>query len=188
MSETSSVYKCDGFVLHIHSIKALKRTFFLSGRRKILGDTIMDIGLKDSKKTITLLNQLLADETILYQKTRMYHWNVEGPHFNDLHKVFEEQYEALEGTIDSVAERIRTLGSRPEGTLAQVLKTSKLKEDSKSPQALIMVKNLLADHEAIIRATRKAIEQVEDVGTEDFLTGLLQEHEKTAWMLRSIAA
>lgn len=149
----------------------------------------MNIGIKDSTKTVDLLNKLLANELVLYQKTRNFHWNVEGPHFNDLHKLFEEQYDELAEHGDEIAERVRTLGHRPLSTMTEALEAASLQEKPCDfPKAEAMVEQLLADHEQIIREIRKMIDQVEDVGSEDFLTGLLQAHEKTAWMLRSVNA
>jgi starvation-inducible DNA-binding protein len=75
------------------------------------------------------LTLLLSDETILYTKTRNYHWNVEGLLFNDLHKFFESQYTNLEVIIDDVAERIRQLKSFAIGTLEEFLRYTRLKED-----------------------------------------------------------
>ncbi|MCS7070919.1 MAG: ferritin-like domain-containing protein, partial [Anaerolinea sp.] len=57
-----------------------------------------------------------------------------------------------------------------------------------NPSALDMVRDLLHDHEAIIRQLRQDIEtanKLGDAGTADFLTGLLEDHEKMAWMLRA---
>jgi starvation-inducible DNA-binding protein len=127
---------------------------------------------------------------VLYTKTRNYHWNVVSPRFNDLHKFFEAQYEQLEGTVDEVAERVRFLGGRAAGTLTEFLELARLKESpGRHPDAQEMIADLLADHEAVIRALRTdlqiADEKFRDIGTNDFLTGLLQSHEKTAWMLRS---
>src|SRR5207245_1906541 len=65
---------------------------------------------KDRAGVVKVLNALLADEYVLYTKTRNYHWNVVGPQFNDLHKFFGEQYEAIDDFVDDVAERARTLG------------------------------------------------------------------------------
>ena len=66
-----------------------------------------NIGLSDKERegVVEILNTLLSDEYVLYTKTRNYHWNVVGPQFNDLHKFFESQYEALNEVIDDVAER-----------------------------------------------------------------------------------
>jgi len=155
----------------------------------------VDIGIpEDSRqKVIDILNTLLADEFLLYTKTRNYHWNVTGPQFNDLHKFFEAQYDELNDLVDEVAERARQLGGRAFGTLAEFTKSSTLVEQpGVSPQAAEMIRTLLADHEAIIRALRAAIgpvaEKHGDVGTSDFLTGLLEKHEKMAWMLRAYVA
>jgi len=65
---------------------------------------------KDREGVVQILSTFLADEYVLYTKTRNYHWNIVGPQFNDLHKFFEEQYERLNEIVDDVAERIRTLG------------------------------------------------------------------------------
>src|ERR1700730_7969380 len=76
-----------------------------------------NIGLTDANRNgvVKLLTPLLADEYVLYTKTRNYHWNVVGPQFNDLHKFFEGQYEALDDFVDEVAERIRQLGAPSRG-------------------------------------------------------------------------
>ena len=83
----------------------------------------VEIGIpeKDRKGVAELLNVLLSDEYVLYSKTRNYHWNVVGPQFNDLHKFFEAQYEALNDIVDDVAERARALGGRSFGSLAEFL-------------------------------------------------------------------
>ena len=151
-----------------------------------------NIGLSDKQRegVVQRLNALLGDEYVLYTKTRNYHWNVVGPQFNDLHKFFEEQYEALNDAVDEVAERARTLGGRAAGTLAEFLEHARLKEHpGQYPEARKMIANLLADHEAIIRTLRVDLEacaqEYRDMGTSDFLTGLMERHEKMAWMLRS---
>ncbi|MCB0572944.1 MAG: DNA starvation/stationary phase protection protein, partial [Saprospiraceae bacterium] len=61
-----------------------------------------NIGISDDhrKSVASLLNMLLADEFLLYVKTRNAHWNITGPHFSELHRFFEEQYEALDEVID----------------------------------------------------------------------------------------
>lgn len=154
----------------------------------------VDIGLTDAQRegVCQVLRSLLADEFTLYTKARNYHWNVVGPHFHDLHKLFEEQYEALDEIVDEVAERIRALGGVTPGTLQEFSQAKRLGEHpGVVPQWREMVRNLAADHEAIIRQLRADIETVQnqyhDLGTADFLTGLMEEHEKHAWMLRATA-
>ena len=113
-----------------------------------------------------------------------------GLKFNDLHKFFGGQYEALSEIVDDVAERVRSLGGKSLGTLTEFLKTARLRETpGKHPNALGMISDLLADHESVIRSLRgdlaTCLDAYGDAGTSDFLTGLMEKHEKMAWMLRS---
>jgi starvation-inducible DNA-binding protein len=82
-----------------------------------------EIGMKpvNTAEVAQSLNKLLADEHVLYIKTRRAHWNVEGPDFLTIHRFFEEQYKQLEQMIDDIAERIRTIGHYTEATLAVFL-------------------------------------------------------------------
>ena len=137
----------------------------------------------------TMLNTLLADEYVLYTKTRNYHWNVTGAGFMELHKLFEGQYEQLDEAIDNIAERSRALGHYSLGSLRQFLAITRLVEDEAPTNSKEMLQNLLNDHETIIRILRNditiAADQYKDLGTSDFLTGLMEQHEKTAWFIRS---
>ena len=151
-----------------------------------------NIAMSDSNRqsVVEILNALLADEYVLYTKTRNYHWNVVGPQFNDLHKFFEAQYEDLDGIVDEVAERARALGGHASGTLAEFARHTRLKErPGVYPDAAGMLKDLLGDHESVIRRLREDLETAagkhKDAGTSDFLTGLMEKHEKMAWMLRA---
>jgi starvation-inducible DNA-binding protein len=162
------------------------------------GDFLMgtvNIGLTKEQRqgTIDLLNQDLADTYLLLVKTKKYHWDVIGPQFMTLHKLWQEHYEALTINVDEIAERIRTLGGYPVGTMAGFLKICSLKEHAgKIPAATGMVSQLLEDHEQIVRNLRLHVEQCstkfKDDGTADFLTGLMEQHEQIAWMLRSFIA
>ena len=152
----------------------------------------VSIGLSQKQRqgVVEILSQLLADEYLLYTKTRNYHWNVVGPQFNDLPKFFEDQYEALDEIIDDVAERARALGGRAVATLAEFMKLARLREHpGRQLAAREMLRDLLADHEVLIQTLRRDLDVVMarhgDAGTNDFLTGLMERHEKMAWMLRS---
>jgi starvation-inducible DNA-binding protein len=153
----------------------------------------VNIGLANEnvQAVAAILNRVLADAHILYIKTRNYHWNVTGPLFHSLHEMFEEQYDGLADDIDDIAERTRAIGAPAIGTMTEFLQHTTLKEQPGDyPDAMTMVANLMADHEAIIRSLRKDLracdEQYDDMGTSDFLTGLMEKHEKTAWMLRAL--
>jgi starvation-inducible DNA-binding protein len=150
-----------------------------------------NIGLSDQDRNniSKILNTLLSDEYLLYTKTRNYHWNVRGRQFNDLHKFFQAQYEELDAIADEVAERNRMLGGMTIGTMLEFTQSTRLAEQPNDyPDSWTMVGNLLADHESVIRCLRKDLEDCQekynDAGTADFLTGLMEQHEKMAWMLR----
>lgn len=152
----------------------------------------INIGLTEQQRhgVMNLLNQDLADAYVLLVKTKKYHWDVVGPQFRTLHKLWEEHYQELTINIDKIAERIRTLGCYPIGTMAEFLSLATLKEQSgKIPTATKMVTQLVEDHEQIIRNLRNHIDQCSeefhDQGSADFLTELMEKHEEIAWMLRS---
>src|SRR5579872_6710563 len=151
-----------------------------------------NIGITDKNRQAVSeqLAKLLADEFVLYTKTRNAHWNVEGADFHSMHLFFESQYEALDETMDIVAERIRQLGHYAPATLQSFLSlthlTEKLGERNDSPG---FIKELLTDHENIIIFLRENINKFAnvhgDAGTSDFITGLMEGDEKMAWMLRA---
>ena len=152
--------------------------------------TNIGISEENRKKVAVELTKFLANEYVLYTKTKTAHWNSEGIDFSDKHKLFDEQANQLEIIIDSIAERIRSLDHYVPSSLGNFLQLSSLKEvalaktDSKT-----FIKELLLDHETIIQELRKKInvfeEDLGDIGSGDFTTGLMQEHEKTAWILRA---
>lgn len=159
---------------------------------KILNMPTLNIGLTEEQRhsVIELLNRDLADFYLLLIKTKKYHWDVVGPQFRTLHELWQEHYENLATNIDETAERVRKLGGYPVGTAEGFLKLASIKEHPNDlPLATEMVARLVNDHEQIIRQLRDHIDRCSqdyhDEGTADFLTGLMEEHEKMAWMLRS---
>lgn len=149
----------------------------------------LGISEKQNTKTVRLLSILLADQMTLYVKTRKFHWNVTGESFMELHKLFQTQYSELEISIDLIAERINQLGNATIGTMKEFSAQTRLKElPGKYPSSKEMIKELLMDHESIIKFLRKDIDESDskscDAGTVDILTGLMQEHESNAWILR----
>lgn len=151
-----------------------------------------NIGITDKNRQAVSeqLAKLLADEFVLYTKTRNAHWNVEGPDFHAMHLFFESQYEALDEAMDSVAERIRKIGHYAPATLKSFLQLTHLAElTERSNDSLGFIRELVEDHESVIEFIRGNInpfaDKYGDAGTSDFITGLMEEHEKMAWMLRS---
>ncbi len=147
------------------------------------------IAEKDLKAVVELLSVGLSNEVMLYTKTRKFHWNVCGESFMEFHKLFETQYTELEEAIDEIAERINKLGGKTIGTFKEYSERSAIKESpGEYPDSMAMVKELLQDHETIIKQLRKDVDdcadKYNDSGTSDFLTGKMEEHESIAWTLR----
>ncbi len=147
------------------------------------------ISATNLKAVTQILTVVLANEVTLYTKTRKFHWNICGDSFMELHKLFESQYKEIEESIDEVAERISKLGSKAIGTMEEFIGNTDLKEHAGNyPISKEMIKELLEDHETVIISLRKNIdecsEKYKDVGSSDFLTGLMEKHETIAWTLR----
>lgn len=142
------------------------------------------------QKIADILIKLLADEHVLYLKTRNAHWNIEGPDFQTIHVYFESLYNELQIVIDDVAEKIRQKDVYAPATMTEYLQLTHLSEARKTNKkdSLSFIADLLHDHEVIINFLSEAIVEIEefnDIATSDFLVGLLEQHQKTAWMLRS---
>lgn len=136
------------------------------------------------------LNKLLADEYILAFKTRKAHWNVEGSDFYDKHAFFDSQYRQLDDMIDHVAKRIRTLNYSVSATLKQYLEGAHLVDHPEQVKdGMSLIKKLLVEHEELIRRLKLLLSSLADnpneAGTRDFLSTMIEKHEKMAWTLRS---
>jgi starvation-inducible DNA-binding protein len=150
-----------------------------------------NIGLTEEHKkgSAMILGRILADEFVLYTKTRNYHWNVEGNNFVEMHEFYERMYNELDEVFDEVAERIRMLGHYSQARLKDFVEVTSLVEEEYTNDQKVQLKSLLDDHETIIRLLRNDIDELEDKlhdkGNADFVTGLMKQHEKWAWFLRS---
>lgn len=153
---------------------------------------MINVGLEDSnrREVTQVLNNLISDEYLLSTKTKNYHWNVTGPHFHVLHGLFGDQYAKLDQLIDRIGERIRALGVHAFGTTTEFPRCARLQERPGMPSELAMVEDLYDDHEVLLRSLQGALAGNAslrfDFGTTDFLTRVMQEHEKMAWILRSV--
>ncbi|GIV78784.1 DNA starvation/stationary phase protection protein [Litorilinea aerophila] len=157
-------------------------------------DVVKAMGMEtdQAKGVVQILSRVLADIQVLYVKTLNYHWNIVGPAFYSIHELLEEQYNALKQAGDQVAERIRMYGQPVIGSMKAFQAHATLQEKTEVQLLEIdSIQELADDHEAVVAALRQDIttcsEEYEDEGAADLLTALLQEHQKMAWMLRSIA-
>ena len=133
------------------------------------------------------LSKVLDDTYSLLVQTHLYHWNVRGPLFADIHKLLEEQYEALFESVDEVAERVRQLGFKVPGDVKQF--PTGVQVPATMPGEESMIADLVKRHEAVTRTLRELSTDADDQHdyvTQDLVNGMLAFHEKAAWMLRSI--
>ena len=134
------------------------------------------------------LSKLLADTYALYLKTHGYHWNVRGPNFASLHSLFMTQYTEMWTAIDTVAERIRALGSLAPQGYGAFGNLSAIKDGEPGKSAEQMLAELLADQETVVATARAALPAAQAAGDEvtvSLLSDRLDAHEKHAWMLRA---
>ena len=151
-------------------------------------DINIGIDAAGRENSAAAVSRLLADTYTLYLETHGYHWNVEGPHFQQLHVQFMEQYTEMWTAVDDLAERIRALGQYAPSSYSEMGRLSTLKEETGKPDWKTMVKNLAEGHEKVAKTAREVLRVSEEVGddaTADVVTPRITLHEKTAWMLRA---
>ncbi len=153
----------------------------------------IDIGIAapDRTRAADALQKLLADTYALYLKTHGYHWNVEGPHFQQLHALFMEQYTEMWNAVDELAERIRALGKYAPSSYSQMAALSSIEEEKGEPNWQAMVTSLARGHEEVAKSARLVLRVAEEIGddaTADVVTPRVTLHEKAAWMLRATAS
>lgn len=145
----------------------------------------------ENQEIIGFLNQLLANQHVLYIKTRNAHWNIVGIDFKPVHLFFNELYDKFAADIDSIAERIRKLGSPVVANMQYFLDAATL--HSNEPIAfnsIALIAYVYDDLKNINETIRIELEILSDnkntdYGTINFLTNLLEENEKTLWFLNS---
>ncbi len=159
----------------------------------IVGIDQLNMGIRKEaiSHIVQALSVALANTYTLYLKTQGCHWNVVGPHFYALHKLFEEQYEELGIANDDLAERIRTLGYPVPANFADFSKLSRISEADYRNSVRGLLHELVNDHQTIAIDLRELVEIAEsahDQATVDLASERIATHEKAAWMLRSTLA
>lgn len=141
-----------------------------------------------SENYFSNLNKLLSSYQLHYQNLRALHWNIQGEKFFELHLKYEELYNSSLLIIDALAERILTLGGRPLSTFTHYIALSVIKEneliidgDKGMQYVLFAQKELLTVERAILKESS----QIEDEGTNAFISDLIREKEKTNWMFNA---
>jgi starvation-inducible DNA-binding protein len=138
-----------------------------------------------------VLNQLLANYSVHYQKLRNFHWNVKGSDFFDLHERFEQQYNEARENIDEIAERIRVFGKTPLSTMQEYIEMSEIKESRSDLPSDFMVREILSDFRILLQymfaVVDVAVDQG-DSGTEEMVKTFVHDIEKHHWMMTAFLA
>jgi starvation-inducible DNA-binding protein len=141
------------------------------------------------EQLIQQLKVILGTNFALYLKSHNYHWNVEGPDFDQYHKFLGALYEQIFGNTDLIAEKIRMLGAYVPGSMERFLELSDIEEATTVPDAMSMLRTLSSDNDRFIfhlRAGIVAADQANEPAISNFLQEILDQHQKHAWMLKSL--
>lgn len=147
--------------------------------------TRIGLDAEKSRTLATLLNDLLSNYSILYQNTRGYHWNVQGEKFFELHLKFEELYNDLFEKIDEIAERILTLGYKPNHKFSIYLADTTISETNEVNDGQKSLEEILSAFTVILRKQRQILDlssDIEDEGTTALMSDYIREQEKLVWM------
>jgi starvation-inducible DNA-binding protein len=152
-------------------------------------ETLTKIADFKIEKDVIFLNMLLADEYSLYTKTRNVHWNINRTKFKELHSFFEDQYLSLDVILDDTAEQVRSLGHIALGSLKDFLNGTHIDEESQDfNNPALIIQSLIHDHETIIGIIKNYnnlfSDNNENPKSNNFINGLMLQHEKMAWMLK----
>lgn len=153
-----------------------------------MAHTKIGLDQKQSEKLAEGLNELFASFQLYYQNLRGLHWNIKGKHFFELHVKFEELYTDAQLKVDSVAERVLTVGFTPLHTFSDYLKTTKVKEAKQISDAKKAVETVVNNLSILIGLERKLLplaEKLNDEGTQTMLTDFITQQEKEIWMYSS---
>jgi len=149
----------------------------------------IDIPLQQRTTLIELLGNRLADMIDLHLQTKQAHWNVKGPSFIALHKLFDEIAGEVDEFADSIAERITAMGGEAEGTLQAVSKRSKVKPYPLHLKTGKEHVEALADSMAAVgKSVRDAIAQSDEIGdadTADLFTNISRDLDKNLWFVEA---
>ena len=143
------------------------------------------------EKLFKLLSDAQASLFVLFHKTWVYHWNVIGPDFTQLHQLFGGQYETMFEEIDRLAEHMRYLNIRPVSTLTRMTEVTLINQAANGAQGIDnreMISQLLSDNQTLISILTdisKEAESQEQFATANIVQDLMESHGKFVWQLRS---
>jgi starvation-inducible DNA-binding protein len=141
------------------------------------------------REAVELLNQRLADCIDLQTQCKQAHWNVKGPAFIALHKLFDEVNEDVEEYVDLIAERVVQLGGIAEGTVGIVAKRSSLIDYplalSSGSEHVAALSDALAMFGRTARVGIEEMNELEDADSADILTEVSRGVDKWLWFVEA---
>ena len=150
----------------------------------------LPIALSESAARLSVanLNQVLADTITLRDLYKKHHWQVAGPTFYQLHLLFDKHYEEQNELVDTIAERIQSLGGISLAMAADVAETTIVPRPPKGrEQVAVQISRLLHAHEIVLEEARtmaRQAAQAGDDGTNDLLVSdLIRTNEKQVWFV-----
>lgn len=157
------------------------------------GETLLktknDLDVEVRQKMVDILNARLADAIDLQFQVKTAHWNVKGPSFGSLHKLFDEIAEYVEEAIDTIAERGVKLGGTAMGTVRISAEKSNLEEYPTDIYAGLdhteAVSDRLAAFGKLMRENIDTAEEAGDKDTSDMFIDLSRENDKYLWMVEA---
>lgn len=154
-----------------------------------LVDVKIDISESHREKLVDLLNQSLANTADLVSQVKQAHWNVKGMNFWQLHKLFDSVYESLEEYVDTIAERVTTLGGVANGTVRMAAANSTLSEFpsnlSSDKDFVVAVRDRLASYAEMVRDDIDKSDGLDDQTTGDLYTEISRQVDKQLYFLES---
>ena len=141
-----------------------------------------------SEETIESAKAVLASSYKFVLLAQNYHWNVEGPHFGQLHELFGNIYEEVQGNIDRMAEEIRALDSYTPASFARFSELSRVPDEIGMPDAKTMLERLLIANEMVLADIMRcyhAAEQSMNHNLSNFMAERQDAHKKHGWMLKA---
>jgi len=140
------------------------------------------------EKLFKLLSDAQASLFVLFHKTWVYHWNVVGKDFQQLHTLFGSQYETIFEEIDRLSEHMRYLNVKPLSSLSRMLEVTQIQEAVSSTGAKEMLQELLENNEKFCELMGEISEEAEEqksYATANLVQDLMESHGKFIWQLRA---
>jgi starvation-inducible DNA-binding protein len=137
---------------------------------------------------IDSLKTYMGTNYVFYVKVHGFHWNLEGIHFYEFHKLFEDIYVDTYNVVDTTAEYIRSLDEYAPGAMSRFLELSVLEEQTKIPKLNLMIKELLSDNDKILELLKDLFDEATEArenGIANFIADRQSMHGKWHWQLRA---